>query len=44
MENERKKIVKAIVSENFEEALKEEGFTISATEGKSKGKKVKNNL
>ncbi len=42
MENERKKIVKAIVSENFEEALKEEGFTISASE--SKGKKVKNNL
>ncbi len=44
MENERKKIVKAIISENFEETLKEEGFTISASESKGKNKKVKNNL
>ena len=44
MENERKKIVKAIVSEDFEETLKEEGFSVYTTESKGKSKKVKSNI
>ena len=38
-EKDKKKIVEAIESVNFEEALKEEGFTIYTTESKSNKKK-----
>jgi tRNA G18 (ribose-2'-O)-methylase SpoU len=41
-EKEVKKIIKAMESDNFEEELKEEGFSIYTTE--SKGKKKKDNI
>ena len=41
-EKEVKKIVKAMESDNFEEKLKEEGFSVYTTE--NKGTKKKENL
>lgn len=39
-EKERRKIVKAIESDNFEEKLEEEGFKVYTTESKGKKKKL----
>ncbi len=39
-EKERRKIVKAMESDNFEEELKEEGFSVYTTESKGKKKKL----
>jgi len=44
-EKERRKIVKAMESEDdFEEKLKEEGFSIYTTESKGTSKKKKENI
>lgn len=40
---DKKKIVKAIQSENFEETIKDEGFSIYTTESNSK-KKIRDQL
>lgn len=39
-EKERRKIVKAIESDNFEEKLEEEGFKVYTTESNGKKKKL----
>lgn len=38
----RKKIIKAIESDNFEESLKEQGFSVYTTESEKKTKKKAN--